>query len=310
MTEATAAKTLTVFAPAKINLYLHITGRQDKTGYHNLDSLVVFADIGDRITITPAGSFSFIVNGPYARAFGAAEKDSGAGSANLAVRAAYALAQFWDKEMNFKITLTKNLPLAAGLGGGSADAAAVIWALSEWWRRPVQPERGGLEELLLALGADVPACMACHPVHMSGIGDVIRDVPPVPEIPVLLVNPGKPCPTERIFKAYKPPFRAAASLPDSGPDSWGSRETFFSFLQNCHNDLTEAATAHVPEIVQIIEYLGSSAGCRLARMSGSGASCFGLFDEAAQTLDAAERIMQARPHWWVRSGTINRPQRY
>ncbi len=161
--------TLTVFAPAKINLYLHITGRRPD-GYHLLNSLVAFADVGDRLSFAPANDFLFDINGPYAAAFTAADRDAGPNSSNLVVRAVRGLSEAVKRPPQVRVTLTKNLPLASGLGGGSADAAAALWGLLEWWGMNAAAVPG-FDGLMRGLGADVPACLSCGPQWVGGTGE-------------------------------------------------------------------------------------------------------------------------------------------
>ncbi len=296
-------KILTVLAPAKINLYLHITGRRDD-GFHMLDSLVVFADVGDKISLKPSRAFSFSIDGPYARAFKSSERDIGDASGNLVVKAARRLAKAVNRDLMVNIRLTKNLPLAAGIGGGSSDAAATIWALLKWWN--IEPrDVPDFDVLLLSLGADVPACMACTSVKVGGVGELIDPVPGVSEIPVVLVNSRNHCPTTDVFSRYDGSFGAPvfATVPVLKQD-------FIAFLKEQHNDLLEAAIGLVPNISKVLEILEVQQGCVLARMSGSGATCFGLFDNELESLDAAEQISRENPDWWVRAGVLNRGQRY
>jgi 4-diphosphocytidyl-2-C-methyl-D-erythritol kinase len=295
---------LSIFAPAKINLYLHVTGRQEN-GYHLLDSLAVFADIGDRITIEPSYDFAFQVSGPYAPAFTAQDRDATRSSGNLVVRAAWALADQMDKELSFRITLTKNLPLAAGIGGGSSDAAAVLWGLMNLWNIPMASSPW-LPDLMRGIGADVPACLRCLPVRMTGIGDILDPIANLPEIPVVLVNPGRHCATPDVFRKFMGPMRMANPL----PASLASPKDLIDFLKAQDNDLTPAACEIVPEIGETISLLSVQQGCALARMSGSGATVFGLFDTMDDAEYAIAAIANARPGWWVRGGTINSPQRY
>lgn len=300
---STQTKLLTVFAPAKINLYLHVTGRLDN-GYHTLDSLVAFADIGDKIEISPAVDFHFSVDGPYAAAFGQKERDASPDSANLAVQAVWALARAAQKVPNMRISLTKNLPLASGLGGGSSDAAAVIWGLLEWWG--ISSKARYLPGLMARLGADVPVCLSCAPSRVRGIGDVMDPVPGLPEIPAVLVNPGKPCPTGHVFSRFDGKFKEPMAL----PENMHHAESFIDFLRHQENDLTQPAKETVPEIANILNTLEAQKGCGLARMSGSGATCFGLFSDEIFARLAAQNIARENPDWWVKSGWLNRPERY
>lgn len=295
---------LSIFAPAKINLYLHVTGKQDN-GYHLLDSLAVFADIGDKITIEPSYEFAFQVNGPYAPAFTAQDRDASRNSGNLVVRAAWALADQLGKDLPFRITLTKNLPLAAGIGGGSSDAAAVLWGLMNLWNVSMN-SCPWLPDLMRKLGADVPACLRCLAVRMTGIGDILDPVPNLPEIPVVLVNPGRHCPTPDVFRKFIGPMRMVKPW----PDNLASPQGLIDFLKDQDNDLTPAACEIVPEIAEAIGLLRAQDGCAISRMSGSGATVCGLFETMDEAEYAIAAIANARSGWWVRGGTINSPQRY
>lgn len=289
---------LTVMAPAKVNLYLRVTGRRDD-GYHTLDSLVCFADIGDRIMVEPAAEFAFAVRGPFADGFGAAERDAGPDSRNLAVRAAWATARAARRNLDVKITLVKNLPLASGIGGGSADAAAVVWALMEWWHMP-RAGAAWLPGLLLGLGADVPVCFSCQPAVMRGIGDELSPVTGLEEMPVVLVNPGVACPTAKVFAHYTQPFSAQADMAG----------VVTRFIAEQENDLTVPAQALVPVIGDVLGALRAQDGAGIVRLSGSGATCFAVFDDEMQAQDAADRLRAAHPGWWVAPAVLNRVARY
>lgn len=298
-----AAKTLSIFAPAKLNLYLHITGRLDN-GYHLVDSLIGFVDIGDQIKIEPATDFELQIEGPFACTFNAKEKDSSPHSANIVAQAAWLFAQYAKKVPNIKVTLTKNLPLAAGIGGGSTDAGALIWGLMEIWGIP--PSTHYLPELLKTLGADVPVCLHCEPARVRGIGDIIEPAPAMPEIPIVLINPGKPCPTGNVFRLYDKKFRNEVTL----PKSFDSLTALVGFLYEQGNELEDSAKETVPEIANVLHALSVQSGCMLARLTGAGATCFGLF-ETQETAQAATRtIREENPDWWVETGFLNRPQRY
>lgn len=298
------SRTLNVLAPAKVNLFLHVTGRLEN-GYHTLDSLVSFVDIGDHIQIEPSTDFSFRINGSYASAFSAAEYDASPNSPNLAVQAAWELARVTHKTPQFRITLTKNLPLASGLGGGSSDAASVLWALSEWWGLRLQDSV--LSPLAISLGADVPACLSCQPIRMQGIGEIISSAPSMKDTAIVLAHPGKRCPTSKIFSTYRGPYKDdIADLPDDLSDF----DDLISFLAEQDNDLTAAAVEHAPDIAFVLDVLSHQKGCRLARMSGSGACCFGLFASEHEANTAAENMSLKHPSWWIRAGSLNRPERY
>ena len=301
---STQTKTLTIFAPAKINLYLHITGRLDN-GYHTLDSMVSFADIGDEIRIEPAPlDFTFNVEGPYAHGFSPKEIDASPNSSNLVVQAAWALSRAAQKTPDVKIKLTKNLPLASGLGGGSADAAAVIWGLCEWWG--LSRQSAYLPALMATLGADVPACLNCKTARLRGIGDIIDPVPPMPEIPIVLLHPGKSCPTAQVFSRYNGAFHQPKKL----PDKLDTLEDLTAFIGPKKNDLHDPACGVVPEIENALRVLDAQAGCRIARLSGAGATCFGLFETEKQAQEAAKTLGFENPDWWAHAGTLNRPERY
>ncbi|MCB1531880.1 MAG: 4-(cytidine 5'-diphospho)-2-C-methyl-D-erythritol kinase [Alphaproteobacteria bacterium] len=300
---STRTKTLTIFAPAKINLYLHVTGRLDN-GYHSLDSLVAFADIGDQLRIEPAQDFEFEINGPYARMLGPKEQDASPHSGNLVVQAAWALARAAQKVPNVKATLTKNLPIASGLGGGSSDAAAMLWGLLEWWELSTQAHY--LPGLMARIGADIPVCLPCKPARMRGIGDILDPAPPMGEAPIVLVNPAKACLTADVFRHYSGTYKEPHTLPDSLLDF----KNLIAFLKTQENDLYEPACAVVPEIRNVMNALEAQKGCALARLSGSGATCFGLFEDEANAQDAARSIAEENPDWWVKVGWLNRPERY
>lgn len=300
---STRTKTLSIFAPAKINLYLHVTGRLDN-GYHTLDSLVAFADIGDEIKIEPSSDFVFRAQGPYAAGFTPKELDASPNSSNLVAQAVWALARAAQKTPNVKITLTKNLPLASGIGGGSSDAGAALWGLLEWWGIPKQAQY--LPSLMVALGADVPVCLPCAPARLRGIGDILDPAPAMPEMPVVLVHPRKPCPTAQVFARFRGDFREPLPL----PAQIESVDALASFLKTRHNDLYAPACDVAPEIINAVHTLESRAGCRLARMSGAGATCFGLFASDEHAKAAARDIAHENPDWWVKSGWLNRPERY
>lgn len=278
-------------APAKINLYLHVTGRRED-GYHLLDSLVVFAnDLADDITVTESNDFSFGVSGPYAGALAAEDQER-----NLCVRAARLYAEAIGAAPHFKIHLEKHLPAGAGIGGGSADAAAVIRALEEFHGQPL-PTR---DPRLAMLGADVPVCYRSHACRFKGIGDIIRDVPPIPPFHILLVWPDRHSATKGVFAAQE----WAYQRPVEYPPSFGTLEQFVSFLRNTKNDLYVPAARLTPEITQAVEAIESQGQCLLARMSGSGSAAFGLFADAAGCQAAERHIARRYPGWWVKSAFI------
>ncbi len=280
-----------MFAPAKINLYLHVTGRRED-GYHLLDSLVGFVAIGDRITVAAAPRLEFTLTGPFAPAL--AESDP---NTNLAVRAARALAATTGRELACRIILEKNLPLASGIGGGSSDAAATLLALAMLWDLPSTALP--LAEIARGLGQDVVACLYRRSCYFRGIGDVVASGPELPPCGVLLVNPDVQVPTPAVFKARGGKFSQPAPL--TPPRDLAD---LTEQLRARRNDLYEPAVQLVPVIADCLSAVAAAPGCMLARMSGSGATCFGLFADVAQA-DAARLALAARqPGWWVAAGNM------
>ena len=266
-------------APAKINLALHVTGRR-ADGYHLLDSLVVFATTGDRLSVRPARQPSLRVTGRFA-----AEVPDGPGNLCLMAAALAGVAT--------EITLDKRLPVASGIGGGSADAAAVLRALArQGVPLPEAPER---------LGSDVPVCLAGRPARMRGAGERLDTLPPLPRLAIVLVNPGAALSTPQVFAALT--RRENAGLPDLPAGLTGPQ--FIDWLQGCRNDLEAPAKALVPQIGAVLHALQSH-GAGLARMSGSGATCFGLFLNTATASRAAAAIQRACPEWWVTATDVAR----
>ena len=258
---------ITLTAPAKVNLYLHVLGKRDD-GYHDLESLVAFADVGDEILIESAAAFSCSIEGEFAQ-----HLDS---ESNSLIDAARWVAKQVGRELDVRISLVKNLPVAAGIGGGSSDAAAVIRGLLQHWG-----EEDRLDSLIaasFALGADVPVCLYGKPAIVRGAGDVFEPAEVEPLFAVL-VNPLASCSTAAVFGRCQ-----------VGDDLSGER-----------NDLQAAAMEIVPEIADVFAAL---LGARYARMSGSGATCFGVYETRDAAPNAAADIVQKHPQWWVRDCVI------
>jgi len=268
---------VTVLARAKVNLTLHVTGRRGD-GYHLLDSLVVFAGIGDRITVTPAPDLSLALAGPCAASLSATD--------NLVLRA----ARLMGGDTGAAIVLEKVLPVAAGLGGGSADAAATVLALAALSGMTL-PER----DALLTLGADVPACLEGHPLRMQGIGETLTPVC-LPDGWLVLANPGVQVLTRAVFARLD--RHDHAPMPVRLP-ALATLGDLAAFLRTMRNDLEPAATLIAPAIGTCREALSAQPGCLMARMSGSGATCYGLFARAPDAAAAAGAIRSAHPGWWV-----------
>jgi len=272
-----------VFAPAKVNLTLHVTGQRDD-GYHTLDSLVMFGDIGDTITVRAAPVTSLTLTGPMA-------DKTPSGEGNLVIRAAHLM------DVAADITLDKHLPVAAGIGGGSSDAAATLRALAQLSGRDI-PEN------VLPLGADARVCCAAPggAARMGGIGDHVSPAPGLPELHAVLVNPNVPVDTAGVYRHLAK--RDNAPMPDPLPVDCSAAE-LIQWLQAQRNDLQDAAIAFEPVIEQIFRALEVTPGCLLTRMSGSGATCFGLYADAETAASAAGRLQETHPAWWVSSTRLN-----
>jgi 4-diphosphocytidyl-2-C-methyl-D-erythritol kinase len=273
-------------ASAKVNLFLHVVGRRPD-GYHLLDSLVVFPAVGDTLRGTAAQAFSLALEGP----FGGALPD---GPDNLVLRAARGMAELTGTGIGARLTLVKSLPVASGIGGGSADAAAALHLLGRLWG--VAPAAEALEALALRLGADVPVCLAGRPARMGGIGEVLSPAPGLPAFGLVLVNPGVAVSTPAVFRARVGRLSAPAVLPSAWPDAVAMARD----LAALGNDLEPPAVALCPVIGEVLAALRTRPGCLLTRMSGSGATCFGLFTDAAGAIAAAGTVR--RPGWWVWGG--------
>lgn len=287
---------LTLTAPAKVNLWLEVVGRR-ADGLHLLDSLFCFAAHGDRLQLAPAPAPHLRLEGRFAAAL---EGEDPAG--NLVLRAARMLAEAAGRDPAVEILLDKRLPVGAGLGGGSADAAAVLGGLVRLWR--LAPDAVDLPALGLRLGADVPACLAGKPVHATGVGEVLQAVPPLPPHALLLVHPGRPLLTAQVFGRFR-----LAEDPRPGPMPAAWPRSFMEMLDMARarrNDLTAAAIAALPAVGEVLAALAGQPGCGLARMSGSGSACFGLFADLATARAAEARLRLAQPGWWVQA-TLPRP---
>lgn len=281
---------LAAFAPAKVNLTLAVLGRRDD-GYHLLSSLVAFAEIGDDLALAPGGDLSLALEGPGARAL-AGDPD------NLVLKAARALAARVPGLRLGAFRLTKRLPIASGIGGGSADAAAALRLLAR--ANGLTPDDPRVVEAARETGADVPVCLAGRVCVMEGIGEVLGPALPCPTLPAVLVNPGVPVETRAVFRDLAvPPGETLSRPPAPTPVAGDTPRALIARLRAAGNDLEAPATRLVPAVARTIDALAKTPGCRLARMSGSGATVFGLFetDEAAKA--AAARLSKARPGWVI-----------
>jgi 4-diphosphocytidyl-2-C-methyl-D-erythritol kinase len=274
-------------APAKVNLFLHVTGRR-ADGYHLLDSLAVFGPAADRLTAAPSDALSLTLAGPFGESL-AAEPD------NLVLRAARALAAETGVTAGAALHLEKHLPVASGIGGGSADAAAALRLLNRLWRCGL--DQPALARLAAPLGADIPVCVASRPARMQGIGEVITPGPALPACGLLLVNPRVPVATPAVFRARQGGFSPAAAL----PTAWTDAADMAADLARLTNDLEAPALSLCPVIGEVLATLSATPGCLLARMSGSGATCFGLFATPEAAGAAAGRMPGA---WWAAGGAL------
>lgn len=272
-------------APAKVNLTLHVLGRR-ADGYHDIESLVVFAGVGDALSFTPGRALALTVGGPTAAA-------AGDTTDNLVLRAARALAERVEGLQVGRFALSKRLPVAAGLGGGSADAAAALRMLAR--ANGLASDDPRLMQAARATGADVPVCLDPRPRLMRGIGDVLSEALDLPKLPAVLVNPGVAVPTREVFATLKLPSGQVAP-PAPAPNTTSLADA----VANGRNDLEGPAIELQPVIASVLSVLRRLPGCRLARMSGSGATCFGLFDTPAAATAAARELRVGYPDWWVR----------
>lgn len=281
-----------MLARAKVNLYLHVTGRR-ADGYHLLDSLIVFADTGDEIALAPAEGLSLAIDGPFAAGLDA-------GPQNLVLRAAKALRDLTGVKAGAAIRLAKILPVASGIGGGSADAAATLEGLCGLWN--VAPGRIALHRIAAGLGADVPVCLDGVPSFVGGIGEELVPARGLPPAWLLLANPGIATPTPAVFKARQGPFSKPARWSEPPRDF----DEFAMRLRDCRNDLTEAAISVTPAIRDVLVALAALPGCALARLSGTGATCFGLFGDEPSARAAEAELRAAQPGWWVTAAAMAR----
>ena len=289
-----AAGELTQFAPAKVNLTLHVLGRR-ADGYHEIESLVVFAGIGDRLTFQPGERLELAVRGPTSAA-------AGASANNLVLKAAHALAERAKGLRLGVFRLDKQLPVAAGLGGGSADAAAALRLLAEANGFSVEDQR--VRAAAQATGADVPVCLEPKARMMRGIGEILSDPMGLPELAAVLVNPGVAVPTKDVFAALAAPSLTGPPEPDEFISIGADAASLIPLLAGRRNDLQTPAIKLQPVIADVLRALERSANCLLARMSGSGATCFGLFGSAAAAQEAASKMEDGHPNWWVRATSL------
>lgn len=281
-----------VFAPAKVNLTLHV-GAARADGRHALESVAVFADVGDWVWAEDADRPSLNLAGPFGAAL-ANERD------NLVVRAARLLAAEAGIARGVRLTLDKHLPIASGIGGGSADAAAVFRALDELWALNLSMR--DMTRLAASLGSDVPACLASAPCFMTGAGDQVQALPGWPQLDGVLVNPGVAVPTSEVYRRFDA-MGLGGKLSSQAPDLSEASAALF-YASAGANDLTAPAKALAPAIADVLALLEAHAP--VARLSGSGATCFALTETAARAQDIAKAVSAAQPNWWVRAVRLGR----
>ncbi len=285
---------ITELARAKVNLTLDVLGKRSD-GYHELRSLVAFADFGDSLTLCPADAWNLTCTGLTA---------SKIAGANIVERAALAFAQAWPGAHTGRATLEKHLPVAAGIGGGSADAAATLRAL----RRLNADIAGGADidwtTLARSLGADVPVCLESRMSLMRGIGERVQTFSQRHALPAVLVNPGVAVATAAVFAELGagPLGQPASTIPIQEP---AATDDLLALIRGRGNDLEVPARRIAPVIGEVCAALAATAGCQLARMSGSGATCFGLYRTTSAAEAAARAIASDRPDWWVRQTILS-----
>ncbi len=283
------------FAPAKLNLYLHVAGRRTD-GYHLLDSLVAFADVGDELAVSQSEGGTVIESiGPFAEGLPAAED-------NLIYQAVHRLAAAVGRPPDVAIQLTKTLPIASGIGGGSADAAAALRGTGRLWGLDAGDQR--LAAIAAGLGADVPMCLFSRPAFVSGIGEALREAPVLPPLNIALVNPGVPVSTPDVFRAFHQSGHKASGTAAPMTIDAGNARGFAAGLSERGNDLERAAAGLAPQMDDVLTYLVQSDGCLLARMSGSGATCYALYAACDEARHAADGVREAHPDWWSAAATL------
>jgi 4-diphosphocytidyl-2-C-methyl-D-erythritol kinase len=272
---------ITERAPAKINLFLHV-GEKRADGFHPVQSLAVFTGMGDELALEAASGLSLTIEGPFAKGLDG-ESD------NLVLRAARALGA-----QGARLSLTKNLPVASGIGGGSADAAAALRGLRQLW--DLQKDDTTLRDIAAGLGSDIPACVLSQPCFMEGRGEILRPAQAMPRVPMLLVNPGVPVPTKDVFAALQNRSGVDMALPIG---RFADTADLLRFLETTRNDLEEPARRLQPVIGDVLTAMTALPGALFARMSGSGATCFGIFADDDCCRRAADRLKKSHPDWWI-----------
>ncbi len=269
-----------MLAPAKINLMLHVTGKRPD-GYHLLQSLVMFAELGDDVSLTPSQDFSLEITGEFSGVLS---------GENLITKAAQALAKAHHIAPRGTITLDKKLPIGAGLGGGSMDAAVALKLLAKDWKTTT-----ALENIGAVLGSDIPACLHAAPLWMEGAGERITPLMISFDVPLLLVNPKREVATKEVYQRLTPPYAAPIAL----PSQFATLAELLQFLEATHNALQAPAITTQPRIGDVLNAIKSLDNCLLERMSGSGGTCFGIFSTQEACINAAHTLQTSHPDWWI-----------
>jgi 4-diphosphocytidyl-2-C-methyl-D-erythritol kinase len=287
--------TRTAFAAAKVNLYLHVAPATPD-GYHPIASLMAFADVGDQVSAEPAPRLSLTIEGPFGGGLSAQED-------NLVLRAARALLTHAGRpEAGARLVLTKALPIAAGLGGGSSDAGAALRLLNAI--HGLGLDEAALEAVAAEIGADGAACVRGRMLTAQGRGERLSPAPVMPPLPAVLVNPGVPSPTGAVYRAYDNSGAPGdADLPDA--PALGSPAAAAAWLATCRNDLEPPAVTLEPRIGEALKALAAAPESLLTRMSGSGATCFALCASRMEAQALASRLAAAHPLWWIKACTLS-----
>jgi len=279
-----------MLAPAKINLFLHITGKRED-GYHLLQSLMIFVDVGDELHFSPHDGMFIDVEGPFSTELQDPHK-------NLVYKAAQALAEEYKIKPAASIRLKKNLPVASGMGGGSTDAATALIGLVKLWALPEETAR--LQKIAQKLGADVPACLMRKPVWAEGIGEKMTRLPDMPGMHFVLLNPLTPTPTPDVFRQFRSKFSPPLQFT-------GRRKTMHEWIADLkmyRNDMTDAAMQVSPAIKPALQALADTPNCHFARLSGSGATCFGVYDHREAATAAVNKLRMQFPNWWISQANL------
>ncbi len=290
------SESVIIQSKAKINLFLHILGK-NANNYHNLESIFYFPEIGDKLEVEKSDRFQLICKGAFAKQLPLKHNE------NIIFKSLELLKKLYpDQITNLSITLTKNLPIASGIGGGSGNAATILNVANSIFNLGLSTQK--LCEIGLQIGADVPSCIYSKPLFVTGIGENLKELPNFPSLNILIVNPLKPVSTKKIFEMG---FKNYSKPIDVNFNDFTNFSKLIAFLQNTKNDMQQIAISLCPEIEDILQFLSKQKGVLLARMSGSGASCFAIF-ETQENLTFAKKIFQKKhPNYWAIS-TSQPPQ--